>query len=98
MNCFYCEEWQQLWRPSERTRKWSTYLYVFRKSNSFTINPLLSPPGGLFIWSPFEGGGLNGDEGLIREGGGLYNLETTMVSVLHKELEYEVEKLKYKKF
>ena len=32
------------------------------------------------------------------ERGGLYNLETTMVSVLHKELEYEVEKLKYKKF
>ena len=36
--------------------------------------------------------------GLIREGGGLYNLETTLVSVFHKELEYEVEKLKYKKF
>ena len=35
---------------------------------------------------------------LERGGGGLYNLETTMVSVLHKELEYEVEKLKYKKF
>ena len=37
-------------------------------------------------------------------GGGAYlrrrslcNLETTMVSVLHKELEYKVEKLKYKK-
>ena len=28
---------------------------------------------------------------------GLCNLETTMVSVLHKELEYKVEKLKYKK-
>ena len=40
-----------------------------------------------------ETGGL-----LERGGGGLYNLETTMVSVLHKELEYEVEKLKYKKF
>ena len=36
--------------------------------------------------------------GLLERGGGLYNLETTMVSVLHKELEYEVEKLKYKKF
>ena len=34
----------------------------------------------------------------LLERGGLYNLETTMVSVLHKELEYEVEKLKYKKF
>ena len=32
--------------------------------------------------------------------GGLFNLEITMVSVLHKELEYKdiVEKLKYKKF
>ena len=29
--------------------------------------------------------------------GGLFNLEETKVLVLHKELEYEVEKLKYKK-
>ena len=33
-----------------------------------------------------------------RIGRGLFNLETTMVSVLRKELEYKVEKLKYKKF
>ena len=33
--------------------------------------------------------------GLI-ETGGLLNLTRTMVSVLHKELEYKVEKLKYK--
>ena len=38
-----------------------------------------------------EGGG-----GLI-ETGGLFNLAKTMVSVLHKELEYKVEKLKNKK-
>ena len=31
-------------------------------------------------------------------GRGLFNLETTMVSVLHKELECKEEKLKYKKF
>ena len=31
------------------------------------------------------------------EGGGLFNLENMMVSVLHKDLEYKVEKLKYKK-
>ena len=37
-----------------------------------------------------------GGGGLI-ETGGLFNLETTMVSVLHKELEYKVEELKYKK-
>ena len=29
--------------------------------------------------------------------GGLFNLAKTMVSVLHKELEYEVEKFKYRK-
>ena len=44
-----------------------------------------------------------GMQGLIETGslferGGLSNSEKTMVSVLHKELEYEVEKLKYKKF
>ena len=32
------------------------------------------------------------------ETGDLFNLETTMVSIFHKELEYKVEKLKYKKF
>ena len=37
---------------------------------------------------------------LLQRWGGLFNLEITMVSVLHKELEYKdiVEKLKYKKF
>ena len=30
--------------------------------------------------------------------GGLFNLKTTMVSDLHKELDCNVEKLKYKKF
>ena len=55
------------------------------------VNPLLSPSGGLFITSLFEGG-------LIWEGGGeLFNLEKTVVSVLHKDLEYKVDKLKYKK-
>ena len=52
-------------------------------------------PGSLVISSPFEGG-LYGDGGLF-ERGELFNLEKTMVSVLHKELEYKVEKLKYKK-
>ena len=65
-----------------------------------TINPLLSPLGDLFISSPVEGGvGLNRDGGFIlRGGGGIFNLETMMVSVLHKELEYKVENLTYKKF
>ena len=52
-------------------------------------------PGGLFVSSPFEGGGLYRD-GSLFERGGLFNLEQTMVSVVHKELEYKVEKLKYK--
>ena len=43
------------------------------------------------------GGGVNRDGGLF-ERGGLFNLETTMVSVFDKELENKVEKLKYKKF
>ena len=34
---------------------------------------------------------------VLMETGGLFNLAKTMVSVLHKELEYKVEKLKYKK-
>ena len=57
------------------------------------MNPLLSPSGGLFITSLF-GGGL-----FERSGGGgeLFNLEKTMVSVLHKDLEYKVDKLRYKK-
>ena len=45
----------------------------------------------LFISSPFEGGGC------LFERGGLFNLEKTMVSVLHKELEYKVKKLENKK-
>ena len=45
-----------------------------------TVNPLLSPPGGL-----------NRDWG-----GGVFNLAKKMVSVLHKELECKVEKLEYK--
>ena len=56
------------------------------------VNPLLSPSGGLLISSPFEEGGR------VFERGGFFNLEMTMVSVVHKELEYKVEKLKYKKF
>ena len=46
-----------------------------------TVN---SPGGGVFISNPFEGGTL-------------FNVAKIMVLVLHKELEYEVEKFKYKK-
>ena len=65
-----------------------------------TVNPLLSPPpgggGGLFISKPFEGEELNRDGALNTLN--IFNLETTMVSVLHKELEYKVQKLTYRKF
>ena len=44
----------------------------------------IKPPGGLFISSPFETEGL-------------FNLEKTTVSVLTKDLKYQVEKLKNKK-
>ena len=47
------------------------------------INPLLSSPGGLFQTH--------------LSGGCLFNFAKTIVSVLHKELERGVEKLKYKK-
>ena len=59
---------------------------------------MIKPPRALFISSPFEGGlietgGLEGERG-----GGLFNLEKTMVSVLHRELEYKAEEtLKNKK-
>ena len=50
-----------------------------------------------------RGGGGGGWGGLIEtyglfERGGLFNVERTKVSVLHKEVEYGVEKLKYKTF
>ena len=54
-----------------------------------TVNPLLRPPGAYLFQTPFK-------KGLI-ETRGLFNLEMMMVSVLHKELEYKVKKLKCKK-
>ena len=68
------------------------------QSNLYLQTPLLSgrftkySPGGLFISSPFEG------ELIWEVGGGLFHLETTTVSVLHKQVQYKVEKLTYKKF
>ena len=62
-----------------------------RKSSSM-------PPGAyLFqtLWGGFNRGG-GGEEGLFKRGS-LFHLAKTTVSVLHKELEYKVEKLKYKK-
>ena len=53
---------------------------------------------GLFISNTFGGGGgggLNRDGGLIWAG--VFYLAKMMVSVLHNEPKYKVEKLKYKK-
>ena len=54
-----------------------------------TVNPLLTNSRGFLFQTRL--GGLN------RDGGALFNLAKIVVSVLHKELEYKVEKLKYKK-
>ena len=52
---------------------------------------------GLFISNQFEWGGGLIETGDLFERGGLFNLEKTMVSILHKKLEYKVEMLKYKR-
>ena len=57
---------------------WKTFEKYMLVCNTCTVNPLFSPPGALFISSPFVGVDLI-------ETGGLFNLKTTMVSVLHKE-------------
>ena len=56
------------------------------------VNPLLIPRELIFS-SSFEGVLISNIEG----GGSSFNLEKTMVSVLHRELEYKMEKHKYKK-
>ena len=43
-------------------------MLVGKYTDYTTVNPLLSPPGGLFFSSSFEGG-LNREGGLKREGG-----------------------------
>ena len=62
-----------------------------------TVNPLLNPLGA-YLFQAHLRGGLIETEGLFKRGGDLFNLEKTMVSVLHRELKYGEEKLKYKTF
>ena len=68
---FVCKHFVPSFKPTSPRYKPALY-----KPKGFyaTANPLLSPLRGLFILGPFEGGGL-------------FNLEKTMVSVLHKKLE-----------
>ena len=47
---------------------------------------------GAYLFQAHSRGGV-----LNRDGGGLFNSETAMVSVLHKGLENKVDKLRYKK-
>ena len=68
-----------------------------KRKDTSNINPLLSPQGAIYFKPIWWGEGANRDRRLIWEEGGLFNLEVTMVSVLHKELEYKEEKLKCKK-
>ena len=61
------------------------------------VNPLLNPQRAYLLQAHLRGG-LNRDWGLIWDGGGgVINLEKMIVSVLHKQLEHKVEKLKNKK-
>ena len=81
----------------ESTFKICILYCVSLKIYKSTVSPLLSPnwgPSYLFQALLSDGGAyLKGGGG----GRGLFNWEKTMVSVLHKEVEYKVEKLKYKK-
>ena len=54
------------------------------------------PPRGAFLFQTIWGGFNRDGERLFKKGS-LFNLVKTTVSVLHKEQEYKVEKLKYKK-
>ena len=58
-----------------------------------TVNPPLSPPGAYLSQSHLWGGGGGG----LNRDKGLFHLDKTMVLILFKELEYKMEKLKYKK-
>ena len=73
---------------------------TYRKGKYYRKS-FIKPPEELIYFKPIwgRGGVLNRDGGAyLRGGGGLFNLETAMVSVLQKGLEYKVERLKYKKF
>ena len=67
-------------------------------TQSYRKSSIKPPPGGLIYFkSNWWGGGGLIEAGDLFEMGGLFNLEETMASVLHKELEQRVEKLKNKK-
>ena len=60
------------WSFHPQTQKVSTHLVISElilEAKGYTVNPLLSPPRGLFISSAFEQG-LNREGGLFERGGG----------------------------
>ena len=70
-SCISNGKWPCEWKKGV----WSP---VFKKDDPLdyrpiTVIPLLSPPGGLFLSSTFEGG-LNREGGGLKERGGLFNL------------------------
>jgi len=69
---------------------------LYRSDECITVNPLLSP-WGAYLFQAHLSGVLIETGGLFEVGGGIFNLEKTMVSVLHKQLQHKVEKLKNKK-
>ena len=71
---------------------------TYRKGKYYRKS-FIKPPGGAYLFQAYlRGGGCLIETGGLFERGGLFNLETAMVSVLQKGLEYKVERLKYKKF
>ena len=71
--------------PEKKVCCFKTHISSFKPH---TVNPLLAPWGAYLFQAHF---------GLF-DGGCLFNLEKTIVwALLYKELEYKVEKLKYKK-
>ena len=72
---------------------------TYRKGKYYRKS-FIKPPGGAYLFQAYlrGGGGYLIETGGLFESGGLFNLETAMVSVLQKGLEYKVERLKYKKF
>ena len=63
-------------------------------STTYRKSSIKPPEGYLFQAHMSRGGGLIEAGGAYLRGGGLFNLAKTMVSVLHKELEYKVVKLR----
>ena len=94
----FATNWFGLRHIHRNNQAW--FCHTHRKE-TFTVNPLLSPPEDRLIYFKHiwreGGGGLIEIGGLFETGFFKFNLPKTVVSVLLQELEYKVEKLEYKK-